>query len=347
MNYQKGFIGLSLILAIVLGLAVLGGGAYLVTHKSVVQEVVPLPYATTTGQTVNTPVQNTQNDAVTFFASPSSGTSPLRVTFSGFVDTKIYGEGGYGIDFGDGNIRADYGVVNCPSTSNKCGISVDYVYKKPGTYKAKFATNNCVHITCNLGPAITTAAVTVSEPSQVSVSVPGMSQYTDSDFGFSFWYPSGWRVTKHHSGSDPSSYFEILIVDEQTASNISILEMDDKSGGLEATGCGTCMEKAYFDAVRKTWMLDTNDFTGGSNPTRVHVVSTVDVSSQTMGGLPIFWGDTVGVNAHTFLQIGSVSKDVSKLIKTIVASNPSVATPVSLAKQKVIIEAEQKAYAEQ
>jgi len=29
-----------------------------------------------------------------------------------------------------------------------------------------------------------------------TVSVPGMSKYTDTEFGFSFWYPSGWKVVR-------------------------------------------------------------------------------------------------------------------------------------------------------
>jgi len=32
------------------------------------------------------------------------------------------------------------------------------------------------------------------QTSAQSISVPGMSEYTDSNFGFSFWYPSSWSV---------------------------------------------------------------------------------------------------------------------------------------------------------
>lgn len=48
MNTQKGFAGIYALFLVIFGLAVIGGGAYVATHKEIIPDVVPLPYATTT-----------------------------------------------------------------------------------------------------------------------------------------------------------------------------------------------------------------------------------------------------------------------------------------------------------
>ena len=47
------------------------------------------------------------------------------------------------------------------------------------------------------------AALGASAQSQISV--PGMSKYTDSGFGFSFWYPTSWKLTQRPV-TDPTGY---------------------------------------------------------------------------------------------------------------------------------------------
>jgi hypothetical protein len=39
---------------------------------------------------------------------------------------------------------------------------------------------------------------------QTKAALPGMSQFTDTEFGFSFRYPAAWKVV-HEPVSDPSS----------------------------------------------------------------------------------------------------------------------------------------------
>jgi hypothetical protein len=51
-----------------------------------------------------------------------------------------------------------------------------------------------------------------NDPHTNDVSVPGMSKYTDSDFGFSFWYPSEWKVIKGRSGSGSFSDPQIRVM---------------------------------------------------------------------------------------------------------------------------------------
>jgi len=69
--------------------------------------------------------------------------------------------------------------------------------------------DNAVHVIQVAQPTVphpvqqttnTEATMTVSSSAQSSISVPGMSKYTDPDLGFSFWYPSGWSIKGTNSG---------------------------------------------------------------------------------------------------------------------------------------------------
>lgn len=86
------------------------------------------------------------------------------------------------------------------------------------------------------------------------------------------------------------------------------------------------------------------------------VPKPADVSLNTMGGLHIFSTEQKGnasiipLSAKHFLQVGEYSGQNPgsgihlPLVKTIVAIDPSVATPVSAAEQVQLIQAERRAY---
>ncbi len=196
---------------------------------------------------------------------------------------------------------------------------------------------------------------TIQIPTQTSTqtqdqSVPGMQKYTDTDFGFSFWYPNNWLL----SVSDSRLSIEIKDQDETYPKTITISKVYREDGILDASGaCGACsLIKYYFDKGTHTWMQIEDPL--GNNPT----TSEANTSANTMGGLHIFrggWrydGSVVPLSAHNFVTISGDDGGLTyglgvALTKTIVATDPSVATPVSEAQQRATIQAEKDYYSAQ
>lgn len=214
----------------------------------------------------------------------------------------------------------------------------------------------------------------VREPSSISkmnsVSVPGMSKYTDSDFGFSFWYPSGWKITSAavdpYSPLSEGTILKHLLLTGGSAP-IHVLEFTSPTRTISISGgaCGFCAPmKFYFDANTHTWMKQYPQGIGGAPDMpqaqfeQSKLPQPADVSNNTMGGLHIFnalsrrFGDsTVPLSARNFVFVYAESQGQDNieqwLVKTILATDPSVATPVSVAEQMATIKAEQQAYAGQ
>lgn len=201
----------------------------------------------------------------------------------------------------------------------------------------------------------TSAPTQTKSPSSGSVSVPGMSKYTDADFGFSFWYPSSSTITPIHStpanitdGTGGGTFKKNLVIFVGGQSTeIDIVEMQSDTRFFDLWIDKYTTERFYFDRSTHTWM---------------HVLVGADgwpaeVSTNTMGGLhmlsfnfvPSTNNQVIPLSANAFLYISNVDKkmNILPLTKTIVATDPSVATPVSAAEQIATIQAEQKAYAGQ
>ena len=194
------------------------------------------------------------------------------------------------------------------------------------------------------------------------VSVSGMSKYTDPDFGFSFWYPSGWTVTKKDMSNVPDysngeHFVTSLIIappghdPKIFGPNITLTEVNSPARTIISTGHFSS-NVFRFDINTHTWMEDRNSYDYGSATT----TKTADVSNNTMGGLHLFLGFNepeliVPLSAQHFLSIGASGAaptiDGMPFVKTIVATDPSVATPVSAAEQIKVIQAEKDAYAGQ
>jgi hypothetical protein len=202
--------------------------------------------------------------------------------------------------------------------------------------------------------------------------VSGMSQYTDPDFGFSFWYPSGWKVTStsltYNPMAETGAYADypdgvtskILKVSNGDPNNTMGVEIDEfSSPDMSITDiCTNCVAEKwgvavryYFDTSLHTWMEQDGD-AGLQNPTTPKLA---DVSTNTMGGLHMlpggqrFQNDTIiPLSANNFLIVNSLdlgNPNRSALIKTVVATDPKVATPMSVAQQEATIRAEAAAYA--
>lgn len=87
-NLQKGFIGLPILIAIILGIVVLGGGTYYVVYQqsasqTTVDNNVPTLPTTNNNQTQQTQVSNTQ-------PTPSATTPPKNTTTNATSNIKLY-----------------------------------------------------------------------------------------------------------------------------------------------------------------------------------------------------------------------------------------------------------------
>lgn len=180
-----------------------------------------------------------------------------------------------------------------------------------------------------------------------TVSVPGMSKYTDADFGFSFWYPSGSIVTESQTksnlyyGDDPTEMHESLTISNGTQT-ITLIKIESQFGISER--CGSCSRRIYYDATKRAWRKESTY--GGMSGTATD--DPENDSITTMGGLPILVGSIVPLTDLRFIVIESTDSHIAEpLIKTVLAADPSVATPVSAAEQIKTIQAEKDAYSGQ
>lgn len=216
-------------------------------------------------------------------------------------------------------------------------------------------------------PSIVQLATTTPQ-SQTSLS--GMSEYTDSSFGFSFWYPSGWTIegwpAGGNNGPGSSAYggtVEKVFDVEGGSLRISVVEVHSAAGRIDlpAGACGSCAALSYFfDAASHTWMMQYPQGVGGApDMTQAQLQQSMaptsaNVSDNTMGGLHLFNGNDrfgstiIPLSADNFLYIFANSQGEIQLerplARTVVATDQSVATPVSAAQQIQTIQAEQQAY---
>ncbi len=201
-------------------------------------------------------------------------------------------------------------------------------------------------------------------------SVAGMSKYTDSDFGFSFWYPSGWFVTqqavadatsggwyqdgtivKRFTVANPSIPSNGVTIDEFVSTDAAITEL-----GSTKSASPVGVDQKYFFST-STWMYENLTGTpNGSVP--AGTITPADISANTMGGLHVFSGaarfgadSIIPLSAYHFVVVktndagGAI--DQNAFADTIVATNPAVAIPVSTTQQVATIQAELQAYVNQ
>ena len=149
MQSQGGFIGASVLIAILVGLAVLGGGAYYIVHQQSSPQTVSdsfdnvqtLPPTKTPPQTTaktpaltagsQTPITESN---ISFSASRASEINPDRYSFYATLPAGTsYSEySNYSIEFGDGEKEQGSGCIDWCS-----GPSWYHTYQIPGTYVAR------------------------------------------------------------------------------------------------------------------------------------------------------------------------------------------------------------------
>jgi len=193
------------------------------------------------------------------------------------------------------------------------------------------------------------------------ISVAGMKQYTDSNFGFSFYYPSTWTVqsitTKNnYTGgtvqktltiAPPGSSGEpgyVVTIDEFSSPTREITIAIDLCSPM--SGSFVAAHRYYFDTNTHTWMVEVPAYTGqserdGSQYSVPASTKAADVSNNTMGGLHMLGagcsGSVIPLSAKNFVVFLFNSRDVGpyyiNIAKTITAADPFVATPVSTNEQ--------------
>jgi hypothetical protein len=350
---RKGFIVLLLLL--IIAVLVVGGGAYVYSLKKQQAQVsvTPTPEdtkvaagVTATFEEFVAPNQNMRYELIPI----SNNTLELKVDGfqtmlrlqahaegAGQDSSKLifdsYAEGNVGGSFKKGDTLFTYTIGNSPNT---------LIILKWGALQSIDPKNKSV-------------------PSPV-VSVPGMRQYTDVSFGFSFWYPSDWHVDLSAAQdslledgslsmkiivSSPKSPNDGIAIEEFVSHRTSI---KDNSSCGPSDACASALQY-YFDAPTHTWMVTR----WGFGPNLPESTAAANVSNNSMGGLHILQGNArfgddviVPLSATHFVVVRNVSagtNQVSYLAKTIVALDPTVATPWNEDLQVQIIKAEATAYA--
>jgi hypothetical protein len=193
-----------------------------------------------------------------------------------------------------------------------------------------------------------------SSSSSVKINVAGMRQYIDADFGFSFWYPNDWHVIETKSLPFGDNIREGNIVKEfsigQSETEIVLQEVHSPTLSIIDTGGAGPFGpvKYFFNPSIHSWM---SAYPQGGDNGESSATTTIKTFTNTMGGLHMFPGtsrfDTtiIPLSAANFVVLSDGGGfSASKLAVTIVASDPSVATPVSKTEQIKTIQSEAGAY---
>jgi hypothetical protein len=198
---------------------------------------------------------------------------------------------------------------------------------------------------------LATASLAWSGVSAVSqTTVAGVSRYTDSSIGFSFWYPAAWKITDGPV-ADPSGngwFQDAKIVRTLWIRNPAASDSNDQPPGvivqellapMGLTELGQSKsaspvgidQKYFFDAGTHQWMYAQLSEGPDGTPPNTHAAR---VSGNTMGGLPVFPGAVrhgaeviVPLNGSHFLAISTLDAggDDSHLYlaETVMATDPN------------------------
>jgi hypothetical protein len=226
-----------------------------------------------------------------------------------------------------------------------------------GNYTMKSIGTGRANDDCTTGTPFVNNATTQTSTSQ-TLSVAGTQEYTDANFGFSFWYPSSWNV-QNVAVKNPKVYSSGTVTKQLNVTNgqrlITIEEFSSPTFSInDSTGVGACpvcvSTSYYFDDRQHTWMIEFPNGTTTGPPTGPAIAN---VSSNTMGGLHMLGGSQrfeantiIPLSASNFIivtvdgGIATGSSDPKALAETVIATNPAVATPVSAEEQTKTIQAE-------
>jgi hypothetical protein len=235
-------------------------------------------------------------------------------------------------------------------------VNIDYGFDSSNVNAAKIADQIIDSFTLDTNKI---------ETPVTSIAVSGMRQYIDPGFGFSFWYPSKWQVTSV-SVQNQNKYPGGTITKQLNVTNgqklITVEEFISPTFSItDSTGVGACpvcyTTNYYFDASTHTWMVKSPNGTGpGGTGIGYPYAVPANVSFNTMGGLHMLAGSQrfgantiIPLSASNFVIVTvdgglATGSDPKALANTVVATDPSVATPWSTALQIQTIQKEANAY---
>jgi hypothetical protein len=147
-----------------------------------------------------------------------------------------------------------------------------------------------------------------------TISVPGMSKYTDTDFDFSFWYPAGWSLVRAATTSiEMSNIVEEIRLFDQRNHEIAVLHTIISASGfmLSPAWRGGCSEDFYYDRAARDWLEGTYD----CDIVPTTTAPLLEGTPYTVDGLPIFVGANspfeyiVPLSEHKFIDIVSAAPE--------------------------------------
>jgi hypothetical protein len=224
-----------------------------------------------------------------------------------------------------------------------------YLYNKGSNQNTLTGTSTPV-TTTQTAPAQTGSqnpGTGTSAPAPEPISVPGMSEYTDASFGFSLWYPSKYQITQAPDLNNTITGATVIKKLQMNDGGTTMYEVTSPDLTVTDNSAKYGNETYFFSPATHEWM------TVGHNSS---TATAANVSVNTMGGLHIFSGAggplsysvIIPLSAQHFLVIQNNTTNqtgISSLTKTVLALDPTVATPVSTAGQIQTITAEAQAYA--
>ena len=122
----------------------------------------------------------------------------------------------------------------------------------------------------------------------------GMRQYTDTRYGFSFWYPKALQITVSTT-RDGKSFpggvaVETLQVGPAGGVSIHVVNSPKRMITDEPNGHASpiAQTKYFYDASSRKWMVA---YPEGTNSGESGATTAADVSKKTIGGLPMLPSD--------------------------------------------------------
>jgi len=182
----------------------------------------------------------------------------------------------------------------------------------------------------------------------------GMSQYTDSIYGFSFWYPSALRVTATATDNDVNFPGGIAVETLQVGpvGGTSVVVVNSPTGSITdepANHASPINQTEYFyDSASGQWMVA---FPQGTNGEGSSATTTANVSKTTISGLIMlpsgrrFDTTIIPLSTMRFLVVsdGGGSAFTSQLARTVAQTGASIDPSI----QATALQEEEAAYSKE
>lgn len=207
-----------------------------------------------------------------------------------------------------------------------------------------------VYFLINLQTSSSTGTATTTAP--VVANTYGMVQYTDSDFGFSFWYPSALQVvattTQDNTNFPGGVAVETLQIGSAGGTSVVVVNSLTATITDEPNNHASpiAQTKYFYDNASKQWMVAYPQGTTGPGS---GATTTANVSKTTMSNLVIlpsgrrFDTTIIPLSTTRFLVIsdGGGSSFTGQLAQTVA----QVGAPIDSSTQAETLQAEATAYA--